>query len=101
MLIQAFEWDAIRGDRPADGTEEGGIALWATGTDVDSVKVMVVQLQGSRNIIVSRGPRSIIVGKSIVRGSPPSGVGRFWTFQYIRSVSFPFHIFIYINNIFS
>ena len=37
------EWDEIRGDFPADGADGGGTALWATGTDVDGVKVMVVQ----------------------------------------------------------
>ena len=35
------EWDEIHGDRPADG---GGIALWATGVDVDGVKVIVVPM---------------------------------------------------------
>jgi hypothetical protein len=33
------EWAEIRGDRLVDG---GGTALWATGVDVDGVKVIVV-----------------------------------------------------------
>jgi hypothetical protein len=33
------EWGAIREERPAEGAEGGGMALCATGADVDGVEL--------------------------------------------------------------
>ena len=42
------EWDEIRGDCPADG---GGTPLWATGVDIDGVKVRLIAVKLCRNIM--------------------------------------------------
>jgi hypothetical protein len=44
----------MRDDRPADGADGGGKALWATGADVDAVEVLafIVQIVQNRKLQV-------------------------------------------------
>lgn len=41
-----WEWGAIRDDRPAEGADGGGKALWATGADAEAVEELAFIFNG-------------------------------------------------------